>query len=133
MGKLIQPGKEIYTDEQKALIKSASSSDLRELAVKWGCTRRSLETKRWKLLNPGKHRECTRRWKKKNPKKFSKHKGRYYERSLVKAVNSGQDWTLFQIDWIFARNLTDEQIAEKIGRSVRAIQDMRSRIKTGIQ
>jgi len=124
-------GMEIYTDEEKEIMKNTPIAELRKLAKKLGCTYGAILIKKWKLLNPGKDLVSAKKWKKRNPKKHQKHKWTYYEKSQ-KARNRGLGWTLFEADYLFVTNLTDEQISEIIGRSVSAIQDMRWKVIKGI-
>lgn len=75
------------------------------------------------------HYQRNKEWRKNNSSTWQKSKKRYYDKSRKIAYNSMQGWTLKDIDIIMSKNDTDNNIARKIGRSVKAIQTMRYRIK----
>lgn len=70
-----------------------------------------------------------KRWRKNNSSTWQKSKKRYYDKSRKEAYNYKQEWTVEDIDMIMGREDTDSNIAELIGRSVKAIQVKRVRIR----
>ena len=75
--------------------------------------------------------EVTKKWRKKHPSAWRESKSRYYKKSEVKAHNGWQRWTIHDINLITNKNgKTDTEIATSIGRSVKAIQVMRVRLKS---
>jgi len=73
--------------------------------------------------------KATKKWRKNNPLIWKKGKKRYYDKSRKEAYNYRQCWTINDIDIIIERKDTDSDIAKLIGRSVKAIQSKRARIK----
>ena len=74
--------------------------------------------------------EINKKWRKRHPSTWQKGKSRYYKKSEEKAHNGRQRWTINDIGLITNKNgRTDTEIATSIGRSVRAIQAMRNRLK----
>lgn len=57
-----------------------------------------------------------------------KQRRKYYSKT-ANAENSGQRWTVEEIDMVLQHNITDTEISEIIGRSVQSIQVMRSKLK----
>ena len=55
-------------------------------------------------------------------------KRRYYGKT-VNAKNRGEPWSKHEVERVFARDVTDTELSAEIGRSVRAIQVMRSRVR----
>lgn len=55
-------------------------------------------------------------------------KRRYYGRTQ-KSMNSGQSWTPYEIKRVMEHDVTDMQLSKEIGRSVAAIQCMRTKLK----
>ena len=55
-----------------------------------------------------------------------RQKRRYYGRT-TNAVNRRQPWTVHDLERVLAHDITDTQLAAEIGRSVRAIQMVRSK------
>lgn len=73
--------------------------------------------------------ERNKRWRKNNPKVWKAMKRRYYKRSELTAFNTRQRWTIQDCNRVLIRKLTDRQLAVAIGRSVKAIQTQRVRLK----
>ena len=74
--------------------------------------------------------ETNKKWRKKHPSAWKKSQARYYKKSESTAHNSCQRWTIHSIKLIMHKEgKTDSEIAILIGRSVKAIQIMRVRLK----
>lgn len=56
--------------------------------------------------------------------RHGQHK-RYYDRLAVNNENNGQRWSLAEIKMVLAHEVPDRVLSEKIGRSVKAIQEAR--------
>ena len=78
------------------------------------------------------HYEINKKWRKKNNNIWQKGKKRYYDKSIKTAYNEKQEWTIKDINLIMIRKDTDSNLSKQIGRSVKAIQIKRSRIKNNI-
>lgn len=77
--------------------------------------------------------EINKKWRKKHNSTWQKGKARYYKKSEATAHNKQQRWTIHDITLITNKGgKTDSEIAILIGRSVRAIQVMRVRLKIKI-
>lgn len=63
---------------------------------------------------------------KKHRKDYNK---RYYARTSGSAHNSREQWTEKEIKMILAREVSDTELAKVLGRSVRAIQVQRCKLK----
>lgn len=72
--------------------------------------------------------EHNKRWRKKYPELWKKSKAKYYRKSRKLASNAHQEWTQADINMITDRPYIDSQIAQKIGRSIKAIHVKRSRL-----
>ena len=57
-------------------------------------------------------------------------KRRYYGKT-TNAKNRGQPWSVFELERVMMRDVTDTELSAEIGRSVRAIQVMRSKMRKG--
>ena len=55
-----------------------------------------------------------------------------YDRDGSDRHRSKEPWTIHEIDMILERRLTDREVARIIGRSVRAIQIKRCKLKHGL-
>ena len=75
--------------------------------------------------------EYTKKWRKKFPEKRAEGRKRYYDKSRGGATRSQYAWTSKEMELLETFEGTDTQLAEKIGRSVRAIQVKRAKIKGG--
>lgn len=77
--------------------------------------------------------ERNKRWRKNKPEVWRAVKQRYYKRSELTATNARQSWTIGDCTLVMLHNRTDSQLAILIGRSVRAIQMQRIRLKRKIK
>ena len=71
-------------------------------------------------------------WRKRNPKCRQEGKQRYYKQFEDGAFNKKKRWLKFEMDMIIDKEYSDRIIAGKIGRSVKAIQMKRLRVKKEI-
>ena len=55
-------------------------------------------------------------------------KRRYYGKT-TNAKNRGQPWRAFEVERVMMMDVTDTELSAEIGRSVRAIQVMRSKMR----
>lgn len=60
-----------------------------------------------------------------------KQNQRYYDRLAVNKENAKQRWTIHEIEMALAHEVPDRVLSEQIGRSVKAIQEIRRRYKDG--
>lgn len=58
-------------------------------------------------------------------------KKRYYDKHSNNDVNSREKYTNEEIEMILKHEIPDIELAKKIGRSLRAIQGKRSKLKNG--
>ena len=77
--------------------------------------------------------EYNKTWRKKHPDEWQQDKKRYYDQFKKNAVNDHEKFTDDEINLIMAHSMPDRVLAAKIGRTVRAIQVMRSKVKNGYQ
>lgn len=74
-----------------------------------------------------------KRWRKKHPDKRNKEKNKYYRQFEKNARNGNQDWPVGHMDAILAPDRPrDRVLSGQLGRTVLAIQIMRSKIKKEI-
>ncbi len=78
-----------------------------------------------------KHRVATRNWKRRNPNKHRFIKDVYYDKTAgaENNISHGCKWTLTEEALIIDLDYTDHQLHNMIGRSVKAIQLRRSRLR----
>jgi len=76
--------------------------------------------------------EANKKWRKKYPYKWRAMKQRYYEQFAAGAYNRYSEWTLREIELVLNKVFPDRVIAEKIGRTVKAIQMKRTRLQEGL-
>lgn len=74
--------------------------------------------------------EYNKKWRKKNPYKWRLMKQRYYSQFNKGAYNKCQRWPIRDIKLVMEKKDLDRNIAKQIGRSVRAIQSIRMRLKS---
>ena len=67
-------------------------------------------------------------WRKRNNATWQKGKRRYYKQFEVGAYNNRQRYTIREINMIIDKKYSDRVIAEKIKRTVKAIQVKRVRL-----
>ena len=77
------------------------------------------------------HCEINKKWRKKHNNIWQIQKKRYYDKTVKTSSNRYQRWTLEQIDIILNHKNTDTNMAKQIGKSVKAIQIKRGRLKKG--
>ena len=75
-----------------------------------------------------KHYEENKRWRKRHPEARYASKERYYAKTKD-APNKGARYTEGEKELIMAHIMTDPELAEKIGRSVKSIQTYRAKLK----
>lgn len=74
--------------------------------------------------------EYNKKWRKENPHKWKMMKLKYYNQFNKGAHNKYQRWTIRDINLVMKKKDLDRNMAKQIGRSVRAIQSMRMRLKS---
>ena len=67
-------------------------------------------------------------WRKRNNATWQKEKRKYYKQFEVGAYNNRQRYTIREINMIIDKKYSDRVIAEKIKRTVKAIQVKRVRL-----
>jgi len=67
-------------------------------------------------------------WRKRHNAIWQKGKQRYYKQFEKDAYNSRQRYTIDEINMIMNKKYSDRIIAEKIGRTIKAIQVLRVRL-----
>ena len=72
-------------------------------------------------------------WRKRRPKIWQKQKKRYHKQFVAGAFNGRQKYTTREDNMILNKKYLDRVIAKKIGRTVRAIQIRRTRLRKAIQ
>ena len=75
------------------------------------------------------HYQSNKRWRQKNPHLWQQQKSRNYDRGAQDDRSSGLSYTPQQDRLILNFKGTDRQLAKKMGRTVRAIQIRRSRLR----
>lgn len=73
---------------------------------------------------------ANKKWRLAHPEKRYTGKKRYYAQ-FQGGENSGKTWTSEEMDLLTTFEGTDRELSAKIGRSVQAIQGMRSKVKAG--
>lgn len=72
--------------------------------------------------------EYNKTWRKKHPDEWQQEKKRYYNQ-FTYAPNSREPFTDEEIEMILAHNMPDRELSKKLGRTIRAIQVTRSKLK----
>lgn len=73
-----------------------------------------------------------KRWRVKNREAFNEGKKLNYARGKINVAHARDEWTLAQLEKIIQPGRSsDRTLAKELGRSVQAIQVMRSRLKKG--
>jgi len=72
-----------------------------------------------------------KQWRKKHPEAWKAVKKKYYDQFIPNAYNQYLQWEDKELNFILDRKFSDRIISKKIGRSVKAIQVKRSRLKRG--
>ncbi len=70
-------------------------------------------------------------WRKEYPLKWQLTKQRYYKQFQKNAHNRGRIWSLFDVAIVMGKFDTDRNLSKQLGRSVKAIQCLRVRMKGG--
>ena len=73
--------------------------------------------------------KSTKKWRKKHPHQWQATKRRYYNQFEAAANNKHQRWTVNDVALVIQKKESDRTIAKLIGRSVKAIQIKRLRMK----
>ena len=71
----------------------------------------------------------TKNWRKRHPLKRRLGKQRYYKQFEANAINKKQRWTIAEINLVLKKVVSDRCFARWLGRSVKAIQCLRVRMK----
>ena len=75
--------------------------------------------------------EYIKAWRKRHPDKWNEEKKKYYSQ-FSNAPNDHERYSDDEFKMILEHNIPDRELSKQIGRSVRAIQIMRSRLKDGL-
>ena len=73
--------------------------------------------------------QTNKRWRKRHPLKRRLGKQRYYKQFEANAINKKQRWTIAEINLVLKKVVSDRCLARWLGRSVKAIQCLRGRMK----
>lgn len=73
--------------------------------------------------------ERNKRWRKNRSVVWNSSKRRYHRKSRLTAFNARQSWTVKDCNQVLSSNYMDSQLAILIGRSVKAIQLQRIKLK----
>lgn len=68
-------------------------------------------------------------WRKKHPSKWQAMKQRYYKQFEADAINKRKRWTVAEINLVLKKSVSDRCLARWLGRSVKAIQCLRVRMR----
>ena len=71
----------------------------------------------------------SKNWRKKHPSEWQLMKQRYYKQFEANAINKKQRWTVDDINLVLKKVVSDRCLARWLGRSVKAIQCLRVRMK----
>lgn len=75
--------------------------------------------------------EANNKWRAKYPEKRTELRKRNYGISRKTARNSKHFWSVYDLEAVVRHDVPDRELGKRIGRSVQAIQVMRSKMKTG--
>jgi hypothetical protein len=73
--------------------------------------------------------QTNKRWRKQHPSAWQITKRRYYKQFEANAVNKSQRWSFVDIWFVMQKKVSDRHLAQQLGRSVKAIQCLRVRMK----
>ena len=73
--------------------------------------------------------QSNKSWRKKHPSAWQTTKQRYYKQFEANAYNKHQRWTVEEINLILKKIISDRCLARWFGRSVKAIQCLRFRMR----
>jgi hypothetical protein len=80
---------------------------------------------------PNRHSESNYRWRENNPAAWQNSKKQYYKKSAKKAFASRRKWTPDEIQRVTDHNRPcDRVLAKELGRSMKAVQQMRGRARS---
>ena len=68
-------------------------------------------------------------WRKRHPLKWQLGKQRYYRQFEADAINKKKRWAIVEINLVLKKVVSDRCLARLLGRSVKAIQCLRVRMK----
>lgn len=71
----------------------------------------------------------TKNWRKKHFTKWQLMKQRYYKQFEANAINKKKRWTIAEINLVLKKIVSDRCLARWLGRSVKAIQCLRVRMR----
>lgn len=76
-----------------------------------------------------KHYEENKRWRKKHPEAWKQQKALYYARNAIYNWNTGTRWLSSEkVQILDPKRPCDRVLAQQLGRSVKAIQEKRTRV-----
>ena len=78
------------------------------------------------------HYDYNKKWRFKNPDKRYAQKSRYYAKTS-NAANRCSKWTNEEIRLITDADLTDSELSQRLGRSVKAIQVKRCKVNQKVE
>ena len=111
-------------------LKGLKGAEYRKAWNKLNRDRMKEVNKAWSARNPGKDRARIQAWHNKNPGKRNAQRGdeKYYA-GHEKAKSKGQPWGVVEDYIVMDSGEPDKIIAEKLGRSVKAVEIRRCRLK----
>ena len=93
--------------------------------------RNMLNQRKWRAAHAEEHRELKRQWRLSNTAKRNIQRKKNYDQTKV-AFRSGNVWEQPHDILVLEHACSDRELHELIGRSVRAIQARRSKLKYGL-
>ena len=73
--------------------------------------------------------EANKRWRQAHPEVWQASKSRYYAKSEEGAIHKNRRWTQVELRELMAHSILDKDLAKKLGRSVRALQVQRAKVR----
>lgn len=107
-----------YTQEELKLIREAPMRNLKDLAFSMKRSYASVRRKKWQMDNMEKDRERKR-----------EHRRRMHFQTDANAKNKNTVWSKWEENYIMTSKESDMIIAEKLQRTVGAVQIKRNRLK----
>lgn len=107
-----------YTQEELKLIREAPMRNLKDLAFSMKRSYASVRRKKWQMDNMEKDRERKR-----------EHRRRMHSQTDANAKNKNTVWSKWEENYIMTSKESDMVIAEKLQRTVGAVQIKRNRLK----
>lgn len=74
--------------------------------------------------------KAQKKWRNNHRDIFNEQKKRYYSKSALNAQNFKKQWTHEEDNLVLKHEISDNELAKQIGRSVQAIQIRRSRLNS---